>query len=271
MMEETKKGRLSQRFNILQIAREEGKTVLRPAEKQVIAETSLKILVNGEEYASLLCLDQYPEELALGFLYSEGAIDSFGDILSIRVDQPEKQVFVKVGDATLVHERKSIRCIASGGGKSYTSIDRLGPKRVRARESSVTFPLTDVLDIMKDFETRSEIFRDIGGVHSVMYQSEGFSILIEDIGRHNCVDKITGFLLKTGRLSDVGKGIMFISGRVSSEIMTKIIRLGVPILVSRSTPTATAVTLAEHYQVTLLGYVRGDSGSIYAGAARLKI
>ena len=270
-MEETKKDGLSQRFNILQITRQEGKTVLQPAEKLVVAEISLKILVNGVEYAALLCLDQYLEELALGFLYSEGCIDSYDDVLSTHVDQPRKQVFFKIRDDSLVHDRKSIRSIASSGGKSYTSIDRLGPNKIRAAESSVTFPLTDVLDIMKDFETRSEIFREIGGVHSVMYQSEDFSALIEDIGRHNCVDKITGILLKTGRLSDLEKGIMFISGRVSSEIMTKIIRIGVPILVSRSTPTAAAVTMAEDYQVTLLGYVRGNSGNIYAGAARLTV
>jgi FdhD protein len=94
-------------------------------------------------------------------------------------------------------------------------------------------------------------------------------VLNEDIGRHNCVDKITGILLKSGRISGVGSGIMFISGRVSSEIMTKIIRLQVPILVSRSTPTNAAVRLARQFGVTLLGYVRGTSGYVYSHPERL--
>jgi len=67
----------------------------------------------------------------------------------------------------------------------------------------------------------------------------------------------------------VGSGMMFVSGRVSSEIITKVIRLGVPVLVSRSTPTAAAVNLAREYNVTLLGYVRRNTGVVYAGAERL--
>jgi FdhD protein len=66
----------------------------------------------------------------------------------------------------------------------------------------------------------------------------------------------------------VGEGMMFVSGRVSSEIITKVIRMGVPVLVSRSTPTAAAVNLAREYNVTLLGYVRKDSGYVYSGENR---
>ena len=67
----------------------------------------------------------------------------------------------------------------------------------------------------------------------------------------------------------VGNAILFVSGRVSSEIITKVIRMGVPVLVSRSTPTAAAVNLAREYNVTLLGYVRKNSGYVYSGDERL--
>jgi FdhD protein len=122
---------------------------------------------------------------------------------------------------------------------------------------------------MKDFERRSEIYKTVGGVHSVLFQHDEFSVFNEDIGRHNCFDKITGVLLRNNKMTLVGNAILFVSGRVSSEIITKVIRMGVPVLVSRSTPTAAAVNLAREYNVTLLGYVRKNSGYVYSGDERL--
>ncbi len=108
------------------------------------------------------------------------------------------------------------------------------------------------MQAMKDFEQRSEIFKTVGGVHSVLFQHEEFTVFNEDIGRHNCFDKIVGVLLKNDKMNLVENALLFVSGRVSAEIITKVIRMGVPVLVSRSTPTAAAVNLAREYNVTLL-------------------
>jgi FdhD protein len=80
---------------------------------------------------------------------------------------------------------------------------------------------------------------------------------------------MTGIMLKEDRLDLFGRGIVFVSGRISSEIMAKIIRIGVPVLVSRSTPTTAAVRLAEQHNVTLLGYARENGGFIYTHPERL--
>jgi FdhD protein len=260
---------IGEEFKILEIFQGEHGIDLKPVEKRVISEMSLKIIINGDEYASLLCLNQYPEELALGFLYSEGVIDSYGAIESISYHERLSAVVVQLKEGVHISYQESLRSMTSGCGKCYTYINPLKQDKYHPLPDSRSYPIRVIIDLMKKFEKRSEIYMTIGGVHSVLYYTDDFSVLNEDIGRHNCVDKITGILMKKGKLAQVSDGIMFISGRVSSEIMTKVIRLGVPVLVSRSTPTAAAVKLAEKYNVTLLGYVRRGSGYIYTCPGRM--
>ena len=122
---------------------------------------------------------------------------------------------------------------------------------------------------MREFANQSEVFRLVGGVHSLLLYTPERMVFSEDIGRHNCFDKVTGTLLKEGRLSLAEDSIVFVSGRISSEILTKAIRLGAPVIVSKSTPTTAAVRLANEYEITLVGYARNDTGYIYSGAGRI--
>lgn len=237
--------------------------------KDVIGEISLKIYINGTEYASLLCLNQLTEELALGFLYSEGVIDTIGDVASISYNERLFAVMINLVPGKSVEKCESLRSVTSGCGKCFTYINPLKHEKFLPVTNQDMFPLCDILDAMKDFERQSEIYKTVGGVHSVLFRQEAFSVFNEDIGRHNCFDKIAGVLLRNNKMDLVGHGMLFVSGRVSSEIITKVIRLGVPVLVSRSTPTAAAVNLAREYNVTLLGYVRNRSGFVYAGEERL--
>lgn len=106
-------------------------------------------------------------------------------------------------------------------------------------------------------------------MHSLLFKAHDSEFFSEDIGRHNCFDKVTGMLLREGRLSLVSGGVVYISGRVTSEIMMKAVRIDVPVIVSKSTPSLAAIKLAHEYDVTLLGYVIGDHGFVYSGADRL--
>lgn len=256
-------------FIVKEIISDEDKTTLSEVEKPVIDEISLKIYINGVEYASLLCLNQLTEELAVGFLYSEGVIDTFQEISSISYNERLFAVMVDLVPEISVTKCESLRSVTSGCGKCFTYINPLKQDKFIALSDDDKFSLHDIMQSMKDFELRSEIYRTVGGVHSVLFQHDEYSVFNEDIGRHNCFDKIAGILLRNQKMNIVKRGIMFVSGRVSSEIITKVIRLGVPILVSRSTPTSAAVNLAQKYNVTLLGYVRRNSGYVYSGDERL--
>ena len=262
---------IGENFDILEILCPAKGFDLNPVTKRVISEMSLKIVINGNEYASLLCLNQCQEELALGFLYSEGVIDSYDEVESISYHDRLSTVIIKLRDGVHIGYQESLRSMTSGCGKCYTYINPLKQDKYQSLPEGGAYPVKEILERMYEFERLSEIYTAIGGVHSVLYHSGGFQVLNEDIGRHNCVDKITGILMKADRLKEAGSGMMFISGRISSEIMTKVIRQGIPVLVSRSTPTAAAVRLAREYRVTLLGYVRGRGGYVYSVPERITI
>jgi FdhD protein len=261
--------RLFSTFNIKEIVSGSGATLLSDCEKDVIGEISLKIYINGTEYASLLCLNQLTEELALGFLFSEGVIDTIEDVASISYNERLFAVMINLVSGKSVEKCESLRSVTSGCGKCFTYINPLKHDKFITLSYDKKFSLSNIMRSMKDFERRSEIYKTVGGVHSVLFQHDEFSVFNEDIGRHNCFDKIVGVLLRNKKMNLVENAMLFVSGRVSSEIITKVIRMGVPVLVSRSTPTAAAVNLAREYNVTLLGYVRKDSGYVYSGENRL--
>ncbi len=256
-------------FDVKEIVFHSGVQYLMEKEKDVIGEISLKIYINGTEYASLLCLNQMTEELALGFLYSEGVIDTIDDVDDISYNENLFAVMVRLVSGRSVEKCESLRSVTSGCGKCFTYINPLKHEKFLPVPHQNKYAVRDILGVMMEFERQSEIYRTIGGVHSVLFHHPDYSVFNEDIGRHNCFDKIGGVLLKNRKMFMTETGMLLVSGRVSSEIITKVIRMGVPILVSRSTPTAAAVNLAREYNITLLGYVRKNSGFIYSGDSRL--
>ncbi len=267
MIEDT----IFEELNVTEIVRAENGCHVADVTKKVIAEISLKVIVNGAELVSVLCLNQYHEELALGFLYNEGVIQSFSDIENISFNEKLLAVIINLKPGVIIDRQESLRSLTSGCGKCYTYINPLKQSHYQPVESNTTCALSKILDMMNTFVSRSEIYIDVGGVHSVLFHTDNDECLVEDIGRHNCFDKITGLMLKSGQMDSFDQAIILVSGRISSEIMTKVIRMGVPILVSKSTPTTAAVKLAQQHNITLLGYVRKNGGYIYSCPERLTL
>jgi FdhD protein len=258
-------------MDVTQITRDKNGCHIQNITKKVIAEISLKIIVNDMELVSVLCLNQYHEELALGFLYNEGVIKSYSDIEKISFNEKMLAVVITLKAGIIIDRQESLRSITSGCGKCYTYINPLKQSQYNVVRTDTKYPVNTILDLMKDFINKSKIFAEVGGVHSVLFYTPDYEVLIEDIGRHNCFDKITGLMLKENKLNLFSKAVIFVSGRISSEIMMKIIRMEAGILVSKSTPTTSAIKLAQQFNVTLLGYVRNNGGYIYSYPERLSI
>lgn len=262
-------GIVYEEFDVVEINGENDPITMNDASRKVIVEVSLKIIVNSMELVSMLCLNQLQEELALGFLYNEGVINSMDDIKNIEYNEKMLAVIIELREGLVIDRQESLRSITSGCGKCYTYINPLKKTQYFASGNKSTFYAGDILSIMDRFIEQAEIYNTIGGIHSGLFYSDGFEIQNEDIGRHNCLDKITGMLMKLNKMELAENGIVFISGRLTSEMMTKMIRLGAPVVVSKSTPTTATIRLARQYNITLLGYVKGGKGIIYSCPERV--
>ncbi len=212
----------------------------------VVREFPLTIILNNKEVATLPCSPRNLKYLAAGFLASEGLINSHDDITSITVDRKKGTVRVKT--------------------KKNTPAPRTQPEKV---DSDIEISAPQVFALMNDFVQRSEIFKATGGVHSAaLANAEKILVFSEDIGRHNAIDKVFGECL----LKDIATAgrLLITSGRVSSEIMLKVARRNVPLLISRAAPTSLGVRLAQNLGVTLVGFARDKKMNLYANEGRLK-
>lgn len=257
---------ITESFQATEYSRE-GKSSRR---ETVIREMPLTIHVNGEELVTLLCTPERMDDLAIGFLWSEGVVDGKTDVKKVVVDEDKGAVWVDVTrDTEFIKNLMFKRLITSGCGKGttfYSAVDQLAAFKVT---SDLAVSPQQVLDLMAEFQRTSELYKATHGVHSAALATpEKLLVFREDIGRHNAIDKILGECLMKD-IALTGK-LVVTTGRVSSEVLLKVAKRGVPVLVSRTSPTDLAVRLAEQLGVTLIGFVRGGKMRVYAHEERLK-
>jgi len=238
---------------------EEGRASL---EDIVAREFPLTIILNDRELVTLLCTPRDLKYLAVGFLASEGLLTGKDDIKRLVMDETRGVARVETVEDKTSADELFKRFISSGCGRGasfYSAADVQNQARI---ESSLKVSIHDILALVAEFQHRSEVYRATGGVHSAaLCDTKSLLIFSEDIGRHNAIDKIFGQCL----LEDIPTDdrIVITSGRISSEILLKVARRNVPIIVSKSAPTNLGVKLANDLGITLLGFVRGKRMNAY--------
>lgn len=235
----------------------------------IVKEIPFTILVNGQEIVTLLCSPDKLEYLAVGFLLSEGLIKSDTQIKSVNLGKDGHYANVELdGDFQVPQDFFQKRLISSGCGRGssfYNPRDALDYEPIN---SDIQISYKQVTDLMRQFQEKSSLFKKTGGVHSAALCNLGeIEIFTEDIGRHNAIDKIFGQCLLKG-ISTEDK-VILTSGRISSEILIKVAKGKIPIIISRAAPTDLAVGLAEKMRVTLIGFVRGKRMNIYTHSFRI--
>ena len=240
-------------------------------EKQdlVIKESPLTIFLNNQELVTLLCTPEDLKNLAVGFLHSEGILQTKEEIEKITLDEEKGVIWIETkGDKDFVKKLGLKRLITSGCGKGaafYSAVDQISSKKVASR---MEISSQEISNLMNRVQHQSQLFRTTGGVHSAaLCDKRDILIFSEDIGRHNAIDKIFGKCLLEG--IQTYDRMIITSGRVSSEILLKIVRRDIPIIISRSAPTNLAVRLANKLGITLIGFARGRRINIYANDWRV--
>jgi len=254
-----------ERFPIQRVT-EEGK---KSTEDLVTKELPLTIILNNRELVTLLCSPGDIEYLAIGFLSSEGLVKGRDEIKKITVDDQRGVVRVETeADKEFANELLFKRLITSGCGRGasfYSAADAEGQVKVESQIGISTF---EVFALVKEFQHRSEVYRTTGGVHSAaLCDNKGILIFSEDIGRHNAIDKIFGRCILRDIPTD--NRIIITSGRISSEILLKVARRNIPVIISKSAPTNLGVRLADDLGITLIGFVRGKRMNAYTNDWRI--
>jgi FdhD protein len=238
---------------------------LHEVKGEVVREQPLTVYVNGQKFITLLSTPRSLEALVVGYLWLEKVIASVDEIRRLAVSEVDGRAEVELsGNVELPQER--ILTSGCGGGITF----RIDPRVVPRIESSLRVAPARLFDRMKELYQMAVGYRASRGIHgAALSDGERLLFMDEDVGRHNAVDKVCGQALLDGAATR--DRILLSTGRVSSEMLLKGARMGTPIVVSRTSPTEMAISIAEQLGVTVVGYLRQDAFNVYAGGEHLSL
>jgi FdhD protein len=246
---------------------------MQEVQDEIVTEFPVTIFLNEQEFATMVCTPEHLEDMVVGFLASEGVIRRFEDIKSVTVDPDQGFAHVETDKVvTLNHQLYSKRYITSCCGKSRQSFYFYNDARTAKKITShkVTVTVDECFKLMKQMQEGATVFQDTGGVHNAaLCDNEGVLLSRTDIGRHNALDKIYGHSLRQG--ISVDDKIIVFSGRISSEVLLKVAKIGCEVVLSKSAPTELALEMADELGITAVGFIRNGSLNVYTHPERIKM
>ncbi len=230
----------------------------------VVEEMPLSIFINGRHFATAMISPQLKREFVAGHLYSERIISSVQEIESLEVEGNLARAIVSNPIRAVVPRRP----IVSGCGGIASFLDEARLLRI---ESDLTIGLEQAREAMKAISL-SETHIATGGVHSVgLFDHSGPISMVEDIGRHNALDKAIGIQIQRDGEFDFGRTFAACTGRVSSDMALKCSVAGIPIVVSRGATTGLAIYIAQRTNLGIIGFLRGKRLTVYSNPERFEI
>jgi FdhD protein len=237
-------------------------------ETSVVVERPLTLYLNGQEIVTMMTVGDYPDYLAVGYLLNQNMLHLDDEITAIDYDEELEVVVVRTKRET-DYERKLEKKVRTSGCAQGTAFGDL-----MERFDEVALPTDAVLRtswiyaLSKAINATPSLYLEAGAIHGcVLCQGDKPLVYMEDVGRHNAVDKIAGYMLLEGIAPD--DKIFYTTGRLTSEMVIKAVQMGVPILISRSGFTAWGVSLAREANLTLVGRAKGRRFITLAGEGRI--
>jgi FdhD protein len=234
----------------------------------LIREETLDVYLNDRKVAAIAFSGRHAEELAVGYLRSEGLLEDREELSSLETAPEGREVRIRLSAGKAAQEGSSLPeglSVASSGARGLlvpaTRKRPPLPHTISCSPEKIEF-------FMEDFLRRARLHDTTGGTHAAALADAGEILVVrEDIGRHNAIDMLAGYALLHG--IDCSGGMVFRTGRVSAEIVGKLWNMGIQLFASLSVPTSEAVRLASDAGMTLVGSVRGGRMKIYTHVERV--
>lgn len=233
----------------------------------IAVEAPITFIVNGEEFATIVCTPNNIRELVIGFLASEGIIRFSDEIKSIHIDDNRGFAYIEL-TKQIEKVNHAKRVINSCCGISRQFYFKGDVQTARTNDFPLPISPQQCLDLMDQLQDAAQAFKKTGGFHTAgLCTADELVQVRTDIGRHNALDKIHGYMFEN-QLSTRDKLIVF-SGRISSEVLLKVSKMGIAVIISTSAPTNLALKLAVDLGITAVGFTRGKKMNIYTHPERI--
>lgn len=234
----------------------------------VVEERPLTIYLNSREIVTAMTIGDYPEYLALGFLRNQGMLGPDAEVTGVDFDEELEVVVVRTATET-DHEAKLAKKTRTSGCAVGTVFGDMMEGLEGLRLPDATIPTSHLYALSARINTMPSLYLHAGAIHgTVLCHQDQPLVYMEDVGRHNAVDKIAGWMMS--EQVEAADKLLYTTGRLTSEMVIKCALMGIPVLASRSGFTAWGVEIAQQVGLTLIGRMRGKRFVCLSGAERLE-